>query len=62
LEEEQLLQMEANSARLISAQTIDHAGGSASLLLNLPPALTKGKYNVRLYGKSGNFAEAVLQD
>jgi hypothetical protein len=55
------LQVTDMSGRVISARTVEHAGGSASLLLVLP-VLSKGKYNVRLYGTSGNFVEAVLQD
>jgi hypothetical protein len=55
------LQVTDMSGRVISARTVEHAGGSSSLLLDLP-VLSKGKYNVRLYGKSGNFVEAVLQD
>jgi hypothetical protein len=47
--------------RVISARTIDHAGGSASLILNLPQTLSKGNYHVRLLGKSGNYTEVVMQ-
>lgn len=55
------LQVTDMGGRVISTQKVEHAGGSASLILNLPPALSNGKYNIRLQGKSGSFVESVMQ-
>ncbi len=50
------------SGKVIQTGKIEHNGGSVSMLLQLPPALSAGKYNVRLIGASGSFIEPIVKD
>jgi hypothetical protein len=56
------LQVTDMTGRVIQTGKIEHNGGSASMLLQLPPALSAGKYNVRLMGASGSFIEPIVKD
>jgi autotransporter-associated beta strand protein len=56
------LQVTDMAGRLISARTIDHNGGSASMIMQMPPALSAGKYIIRLTGTSGNFVQPMVKD
>lgn len=56
------LQVTDMAGKVISARTIEHGGGSASMIMQMPPALSAGKYNIRLTGKSGNFVQPVVKD
>jgi len=56
------LQVTDMAGKVISARTIEHGGGSASMIMQMPPALSAGKYNIRLTGTSGNFVQPVVKD
>jgi hypothetical protein len=56
------LQVIDMAGRVISARTIDHNGGSASMIMQMPPALSPGKYFIRLTGTSGNFVQPLVKD
>jgi autotransporter-associated beta strand protein len=56
------LQVTDMAGRVISARTIDHNGGSASMIMQMPPALSAGKYIIRLTGTSGNFVQPMVKD
>jgi hypothetical protein len=56
------LQITDMAGKVISARTIEHNGGSASMIMQMPPALSAGKYNIRLTGTSGNFVQPVVKD
>jgi hypothetical protein len=56
-----MLQVSDMAGRIISSQEIEHAGGSAALILSFPTSISKGKYIIRLEGKSGVFAASVLR-
>ena len=50
------------AGKVISARTIEHNGGSASMIMQMPPSLSAGKYNIRLTGTGGNFVQPVVKD
>jgi hypothetical protein len=56
------LQVTDMAGKVISARTIEHNGGSASMIMQMPPSLSAGKYNIRLTGTSGNFVQPVVKD
>jgi hypothetical protein len=56
------LQVTDMTGKVISARTIEHNGGSASMIMQMPASLSAGKYNIRLTGTSGNFVQPVLKD
>jgi uncharacterized protein YfaS (alpha-2-macroglobulin family) len=56
------LQLVDMSGRVIQSQTIQHNGGSASMIMKVPASLSAGKYNIRLNNQDVNFVEAILKD
>jgi hypothetical protein len=55
------LQITDMSGRVIQSQNIQHNGGSASQVVQLP-VMSTGRYNIKLEGQSGRFNEVILKD
>jgi hypothetical protein len=55
------LQISDMSGRVIQTQSIQHGGGSASQVIQLP-FMSTGRYNIKLEGQSGRFNEVIMKD
>lgn len=56
------LQVLDMSGRTITTEVIQHNGGSAAMLLQLPASLSAGQYQIRLFNDKVNFVEPVFRN
>jgi hypothetical protein len=57
-----ILQVTDMSGRVIQSQKLKLDNGAYAQILQLPPALQSGRYNIRLAGESGSFLQVIVKD